>query len=254
MFNRIFYLSMSAQQIIGKKGNLELIFGNKNRKELIQAVNEMTTDFNYEKLLLKKVKIENDLDIICFILSTLYQNYLIKKTKIEKENGEDRRDFYFKLLYKIVEILAFSNKEAEKEMTRNINFTKLLFCLLLLGVVKNAPKAYENLIRDIESNVFDESIKLAKKRKLMEVGSSQPDILYYIESAQSLWDKKRAELLKQNEPKKQTIPNQEASKKNAKLSGDKSSSINNKKVVEMISDIDEEEYQAFLNRAMRPTY
>ena len=48
MFNRIFYLSMSAQQIIGKKGNLELIFGNKNRKELIQAVNEMTTDFNYE--------------------------------------------------------------------------------------------------------------------------------------------------------------------------------------------------------------
>lgn len=116
------------------------------------------------------------------------------------------------------------------------------------------PQAYENLIRDIESNVFDESIKLAKKRKLMEVGSSQPDILYYIESAQSLWDKKRAELLKQNEPKKQTIPNQEASKKNAKLSGDKSSSINNKKVVEMISDIDEEEYQAFLNRAMRPTY
>lgn len=137
---------MSAQQIIGKKGNLELIFGNKNRKELIQAVNEMTTDFNYEKLLLKKVKIENDLDIICFILSTLYQNYLIKKTKIEKENGEDKRDFYFKLLYKIVEILAFSNKEAEKEMTRNINFTKLLFCLLLLGVVKNAPKAYENFI------------------------------------------------------------------------------------------------------------
>ena len=40
------------------------------------------------------------------------------------------------------------------------------------------PQAYENLIRDIESNVFDESIKLAKKRKLMEVGSSQPDILY----------------------------------------------------------------------------
>ena len=39
---------------------------------------------------------------------------------------------------------------------------------------------------------------------------------FYIESAQSLWDKKRAELLKQNEPKKQTIPNQEASKKNAK--------------------------------------
>lgn len=116
------------------------------------------------------------------------------------------------------------------------------------------PQAYENLIRDIESNVFDESIKLAKKRKLMEVGSSQPDILYYIESAQSLWDRKRAELLKQNEPKKQTIPNQGASKKNAKLSGDKSSSINNKKVVEMISDIDEEEYQAFLERAMRPTY
>lgn len=142
---------MSAQHIIGKKGNLELIFGNKNKKELIQAVNEMTTDFNYEQLLLKKVETENDLDIICFILSTLYQNYLIKKTKIEKENEEDRGGFYFELLYKIVETLAFSNKEAEEEMTKNINLTKLLFCLLLLGVVKNTPKAYDNLIKFVKT-------------------------------------------------------------------------------------------------------
>ena len=82
MFNRIFYLSMSAQQIIGKKGNLELIFGNKNRKELIQAVNKMTTDFNYEKLLLKKDSLEiirllNHLIILSFMVGNLYYIQII---------------------------------------------------------------------------------------------------------------------------------------------------------------------------------
>lgn len=123
------------------------------------------------------------------------------------------------------------------------------------NLIRQNPQALENFLRDIEAGVFEESCALAQKNKLMETGQKQPDIMYYIQAVQSLWDKKRAELEKQTKPKSpQEIKKSEGnSKAAARLSGDKSSAPKQQKVVQMISDIDEEDYQEFL-RQVRQQY
>lgn len=120
-------------------------------------------------------------------------------------------------------------------------------------LIKQNPQALENFLRDIEAGVFKESCALAQKNKLMETGQKQPEIMYYISAVQSLWDKKQAELRKQVEPKVQEAkkPIDSNSKANARLSGDKSTSSKPQKVIQMLTDIDDEEYQAFLQNARR---
>ena len=117
-------------------------------------------------------------------------------------------------------------------------------------LLRQNPQAFENLLSDIEAGVFNESVSLAQKKKLMENGSKQPDILYYISSAQALWDKKRAELEKQVKNKSKSVPQPKGNKSNAKLSGDKALASKQKKVAEMMNDIDDEDYQNWLQNVL----
>ena len=67
---------MNAYSLLGKKGNLELIFGNKDQNKLIQEIKEMKNDESYEVMFLNKIEEEEDIDIIYFIIHCLYNNYI----------------------------------------------------------------------------------------------------------------------------------------------------------------------------------
>lgn len=110
--------------------------------------------------------------------------------------------------------------------------------------VINNPDVLDILLADIDRGYFDELYKDANKRKLVDINQNTPFLAYYIQAANSHYDKLSK---KASETKIVTSKSVKAGNRDkARITGGKKSSAKSPKVVEMIEDIDEEDYRNFM--------
>ena len=128
---------MNAYSLLGKKGNLELIFGNKDRNQLIQAIKEMKDDESYEVMFLNKIEEEEDIDIIYFIIHCLYNNYIENEASL---HNSELASYYFNLLFKIFISLFYVNEKSKAFIENNMNFIKFFLCIFIIALKKQIDK------------------------------------------------------------------------------------------------------------------
>lgn len=131
---------MNAYSLLGKKGNLELIFGNKDQNQLIQAIKEMKNDESYEVMFLNKIEEEEDIDIIYFIIHCLYNNYIENEASMLYS---ELASYYFNLLFKIFISLFYVNEKSKTFIINNMNFIKLFLCIFIIALNKQIDKINE---------------------------------------------------------------------------------------------------------------
>lgn len=110
--------------------------------------------------------------------------------------------------------------------------------------VINNPDVLDILLADIDRGYFDDLYKDANKRKLVDINQNTPFLAYYIQAANSHYDKLSK---KASETKIVTSKSVKAGNRDkARITGGQKSSAKSPKVVEMIEDIDEEDYRNFM--------
>ena len=131
---------MNAYSLLGKKGNLELIFGNKDQNKLIQEIKEMKNDESYEVMFLNKIEEEEDIDIIYFIIHCLYNNYIENEASM---HYSELASYYFNLLFKIFISLFYVNEKSKSFIENNLNFIKFFLCIFIIALNKQIEKINE---------------------------------------------------------------------------------------------------------------
>ena len=177
-------------------------------------------------------------------------NFLAKKQipldDLESQSNEDISNYVAKQYGK--EITPFTEKV--EELKGRPNFEKLVSYVTSLdesskrGIVAN-PEALDILMNDIDNGYFDEIYKEAEKKRL--ISSDNRSMLdYYVSAANSHFDKLSSRITKPNKVLTSKAP-AKGNKDKVKMSGNVSSSkAGGFKVVNMIEEIDDEDFEAFM--------
>ncbi len=177
-------------------------------------------------------------------LANFIANKQITLDDIENQSNDDIMNYIAKDYGR--EITPFTEKVDELKGRTNYNklvdYVNSLDDVSKRGIIEN-PTALDILISDMDRGIFDEIYRDAEKRRLVS-SDNRPMLDYYVSAANSHLDKLSAKqetsrVLKSKAPAK-------GDKSKVRVTGNVSPKARNFKVVNEISDIDEEDFKEFM--------